>query len=148
MKYLFICGALLCALCLPASAQQRIVKAAEANGVWRDKDSGEIRILALGGGKLKVQFDLTYAYRTGNGELTANTGYLQAEAPIEYDTAVYSSTEFGNCKIVMKFLPGNKLKVMQEGNDTDCGFGHNVTADGTYRKIKAGKPKFENPEGH
>jgi hypothetical protein len=40
------------------------------------------------------------------------------------------------------FLP-NKLKVEQAGSDADCGFGHNVYANGTYRKIKSGKPKFE-----
>ena len=29
---------------------------------------------------------------------------------------------------------------------SDCGFGNHVFADGTYAKIKAGKPKFELPQ--
>jgi hypothetical protein len=34
------------------------------------------------------------------------------------------------------------MVVAEEGNDADCGFGHNVMATGTYRRVKAGKPKF------
>ena len=44
--------------------------------------------------------------------------------------------------ITLVFL-ANKLKVTQEGSDADCGFGHNVYATGTYRKIRSGKPKFD-----
>ena len=38
----------------------------------------------------------------------------------------------------MKFK-GGKLLVTQESS---CGFGMNVTADGTYRKVSTRKPKF------
>jgi hypothetical protein len=39
---------------------------------------------------------------------------------------------------MMKFT-GGKLIVKQEGG---CGFGHNVMADGAYRKVSSRKPKF------
>jgi hypothetical protein len=34
-----------------------------------------------------------------------------------------------------------KPKVEQQGEE--CGFGHNVRADGTFRKISNRKPKFD-----
>jgi hypothetical protein len=37
----------------------------------------------------------------------------------------------------MTFLPNGKLK------GEECGFGHNVRADGTFRKISNRKPKFD-----
>ena len=43
------------------------------------------------------------------------------------------------CRITLKFT-GGKLVVTQTGI---CGFGHNVTAEGTYKKVSAKKPKFE-----
>jgi hypothetical protein len=41
----------------------------------------------------------------------------------------------------MTFLT-NRMEVTQEGTDADCGFGHNVMARGTYRRIKGGRPRF------
>src|SRR6266566_4830587 len=46
-------------------------------------------------------------------------------------------------QITMKFANG-KLVVTQTGT---CGFGNNVTAEGTYKKISSRKPKFESGEG-
>jgi len=42
---------------------------------------------------------------------------------------------------MMTFLSNGKLKVKQQGEE--CGFGHNVRADGTFRKISSRKPKFD-----
>jgi hypothetical protein len=36
----------------------------------------------------------------------------------------------------MKFSP-DKLEVKQIGDDFDCGFGHNVTANGTFERISS-----------
>ena len=86
--------------------------------------------------------DLLYPYVVDR-ELSANIGELDGEATIEGDTAVYSSTEFGDCTITIKFVRPGTIKVTQSGADFDCGFGHNVTADGTYKKMSSKKPKFE-----
>ena len=53
---------LFCFMAVPlATAGERSVTAAEANGTYRDIDSkSEIKILALGHGKLKVQLALVY----------------------------------------------------------------------------------------
>ncbi len=125
----------------PAQAQKaKIVTAAQANGTYSSYDN-EFRILSLGHNKLKVQFNGVYHTISRS----VNTGYAEGEATIDGNVAVLDLPEFGPCKITMVFLPRNRLKVTQEGDSPDCGFGHNVRADGTYRKIRSGKPKFEGP---
>lgn len=47
-----------------AAAQGRVITAAEANGTYRYRRN-EIKILALGHNKLRVQMDLTYEYNDG-----------------------------------------------------------------------------------
>jgi hypothetical protein len=127
---------------LPATSAQKpkIVTAAQANGVYSSYDN-EIRILALGKNKLQVQFDGVYH----TVSKSVNTGTASGDATIEGNIAILELPEWGPCKITMVFLPRNRLKVTQEGDSPDCGFGHNVRADGTYRKIRSGKPKFEPP---
>lgn len=125
-------------LCTAAQAQGgKVITAAQANGTYRSGKS-TFKILALGNNKLKVQFD--GVYKTLNGG--ANTGFAQGEARIDFDVAKFVPPDTEGCTITLKFLPG-KLVVTQEGGDFVCGFGHNVTADGTYRKISNAKPKFD-----
>ncbi len=144
MKRLITLTALVIAFLVssPATLAQnpKIVTAAQANGVYRYYDN-EIRILALGKNKLKVSFDGVY-YTISK---SVNMGYASGEAKIEGNVAVLKLPDFGPCKITIVFLPRSRLKVTQEGSSPDCGFGHNVHANGTYRKIRGGKPKFEPP---
>ena len=124
-----------------ASAGKRSVTAAEATGTYRDTEgNSEIRILALGHGKLKVQLALVYEFKSGAGPM-ANLGDASGEATIKNDVAVFVPEEAGDCKITMTFPSNGKLKVEQKGEE--CGFGHNVRADGTFRKISDRKPKFD-----
>ena len=141
-------------LCGSAAAQtgRKSVPASEVNGTFRMNFTGkfkgssnEIRIWALGHNKLKIGMDLLYPYIVDK-ELSANIGELDGEATITGDTATYSSTEFGKCQITIKFVRPGVIKVTQSGADFDCGFGHNVTADGTYHKVSGNKPKFGRPE--
>jgi len=121
------------------AAKPKIVTAAQVNGVYRFYKS-EFRILALGQNKLKVQFDGVYV----TVSKSVNVGYAGGEATIEGVVATFVPPDTERCKITMKFLPG-KMVVTQEGDDFECGFGHNVNAAGTYKKIRSGKPKFESP---
>jgi hypothetical protein len=124
-----------------ATAGERSGTGAEATGTYRDPEgSSEIRILALGQGKLKVQLALVYEYQSDAGPM-ANLGDASGQATIENDVAVFVPEGFGDCKITMTFLPNGKLKVEQQGEQ--CGFGHNVRAEGTFRKISSQKPKFD-----
>ena len=120
-------------------AKPQVVTAPQVNGVYRFYKS-EFRILALGQQKLKVQFDGVYV----TVSKSVNIGYAGGEATIEGNVATFVPPDTERCKITMKFLPG-KMVVTQEGDDFECGFGHNVNAAGTYKKIKSGKPTFESP---
>lgn len=142
-------AAVLMLFSLSAAAQSRAsVSAAEVNGTFRMAFKGKfrdmsnsIKVLALGGGKIRVAMDLLFPYTLRNGEMMAHLGQLDGEAAITGDTAVYK-TEDGGCTITMKFEKPGTLKVTQEGTSA-CGFGQNVTAGGTYRKVSSKKPKFE-----
>lgn len=114
----------------------RAVTAAQINGLYK-YDRNDFRILALGHNKLKVQFNGEWMTRGGY----PNIGEAIGEATIEGNVATFIPGDTTQCKITMTFLK-NKMKVEQEGLDSDCGFGHNVVATGTYRRVKAGKPKF------
>ena len=119
--------------------QEKIVTAAQVNGTWSYRDN-TFRIWALGQQKLKVEFEGAYVYMSRYGR-TANLGSGSGVARIEGDTAIFKPSELDaddECKITLRFTKG-KLIVDQEGM---CGFGHNVRADGTYRKISKLKPKF------
>ena len=119
--------------------KHQVVTAAQANGVYSYYKS-EFRILALGHNKLKVQFDGIYMTLAKS----PNMGYAAGEATIEGNIATFKPPDTERCEITLVFLT-NKLKVTQDGSDADCGFGHNVYATGTYRKIRSGKPKFQTP---
>ena len=133
----------LCSLILPTQvfllpqAYSSDVTAAQANGTWRSK-TGTFKVWALGKQRLQVEFFGVYEYKTSAGPM-ANTGEGSGIAFIEGDTATFKpdgSEE--DCKITMKFREG-KLRVEQEGG---CGFGLNVTANGTYKKVSSGRPRF------
>lgn len=121
----------------PTACAQGVVTAAQVNGTWRLRNN-EFKIWALGHQKLRVEFSGVYEYNSPQGP-TANTGEGSGIATIEGDTVTFKP--YGaedECKITMKFT-GGRLIVTQE---SICGFGHNVTADGTYRKVSSRKPRF------
>ena len=143
----FLCVFVFCsALATEAKSQNRkAVSSAEVTGTFRDISSSEFSILALGKGKLRVSFSGVYNYKMTNGEPMANLGEARGEAEIAGDTATFTPEDTEECTITLKFLRGGKMKVTQKGSDADCGFGHNVTADGMYKKISGVKPKFSAP---
>ena len=129
---LFLIGSLVTS----GQSPRHVVTPAQINGVYK-YDRNDFRVLALGHNKLKVQF---------NGERMTRGGYPSlgeaiGEATIEGNVATFIPGDTTKCKITMTFLR-NKMIVEQEGLDADCGFGHNVMASGTYRRVRAGKPKW------
>ena len=123
---------------MPAS--QRIVTAAQVNGTWCNGPS-EFRIWALGQQRLQVEFSGVYEYRI-NGEPMSNVGDVSGIARIEGDTATFRPEGAEDeCSITMRFTRG-RLVVTQAGAPVSCGFGHNVSAAGTYRRTSARRPRF------
>ncbi len=132
-----------------AQKDRMSVPASEVNGTFKmnftgkfRKFSNEFKILALGGGKLRVAMDLVYPFSMRNGEPMVNMGGFDDEFAIVGDVAKYTSND-GKCKFIIKFVRSGTIKVTQDGTDGACGFGHNVMADGTYLKVSSKKPKFE-----
>lgn len=119
----------------------KIVTAAQVNGVWQKTDGGNVaegafKILALGGQRLRVEF--SGFYRTQGGG--ANVGEGRGIARIEGATATFRPDDAEEeCAIVLEFGTVG-MTATQEGI---CGFGFNVSAEGKYRRVKAGKPKFD-----
>ena len=103
--------------------------------------TGDWKILDLGDGKLRVACSLTYAYRV-RGLLTANTGEASGTADINGKTASFKPEGTTACTITLRFA-GKRLSVKQEGSDADCGFGHNVYANGTYSRQSRRRPRFD-----
>ncbi len=130
-----------CVLAQPLAAQRASVSGAEVTGTFRAKGGNEFKILALGKGRLQVEFNGVYAYKV-KGDLMANIGSASGIATIEADKAVFKPEGTDACTITLVFTKPGELKVEQEGDSPDCGFGHNVNAAGTYRKVSARKPVF------
>jgi hypothetical protein len=111
---------------------QTVVTASQVNGTWSNK-RGTFKVRALGNQKLRVEFSGFYKYVSQAGPMV-NTGEGEGIAFIEGDTAIFKPDDAeAECRITMKFS-GGKLFVTQEGV---CGFGLNVTAAGTYRKVSS-----------
>jgi len=121
---------------------QTSLPAESINGTWQLRNSyqeNEFKILMLDGAKLKVQFSGLYKYRDGDGHRAANTGTGDGTAILKGNLATFVPNDTTDCKITMRFGRG-KLIVDQEGI---CGFGFNVTAEGSYKRVSSEKPKFE-----
>ena len=139
----------LLALASVGAAAQRSrpsVSTAEVTGTFRMNFGGkfrgtydEIKIASIDRGKLRVSMDLLFPHVV-NGEMSPNLGSLDDTFAIKGDTASYST---GQCTLTIKFIRPGTIKITQQGMDSDCGFGHNVMANGTYRKVNSRKPKFE-----
>ena len=122
---------------LRANAQNDVT-AAQVNGTWKMK-TGEFKIWALGQQRLQIEFFGTYEYQSPQGP-TANEGQGNGIARIAGNTAVFKPEGAeDDCQITLRFT-GGKLIVTQTGI---CGFGHNVTAAGNYKKVSSRKPKFD-----
>jgi hypothetical protein len=117
---------------------EKSVTAAQVNGTWKTK-YGEFKIWALGKQRLQIDFSGVYEYKTPQGP-TANEGVGSGVATIEGDTAIFKPEDAEEeCQIILKFI-GAKPVVTQTGI---CGFGHNVTAAGTYKRVSAKRPNFD-----
>jgi hypothetical protein len=98
---------------------------------------------------LKVMFDLLSPYQSPMGP-TANLAPPPARRSSKATYATYSDSQFGPCTIHMPFAPRHTLHtltVTQDGTDFECGFGHNVTATGTYVRVSSAKPSFASRNG-
>ena len=95
-------------------------------GLVEDPDSTiEIRQLPDG----RLSFHLLALWKGANWkEYGPNLGEAFGTIPLEKNRAVYRDDQ---CTLAMTFA-GDAVTINETG---DCGFGHNVSADGTYRRV-------------
>jgi len=149
MKLVSLSALLLCLLfrSLPAQPYQRVTQLAlspaQVNGTWSNGHN-TFRIRLLSDGRLQLDFDGAYSYRTPRGERMANVGTFVGLATVDGNIARISNVnEAPECRIILTFSDA-RLAVVQEGM---CGFGNGVTADGTYKRTSQKVPKIIAIEG-
>lgn len=99
-----------------------------------------------GSGELLVQQSgtkLFMALSTVTGGPAYNQAFID-KTPIllKGNKAIYSSTEFGTCKIQFTFSQ-NAVRVDYLNDAFDCGFGARASASGSYIRTSSSKPTFE-----
>ena len=96
-------------------------------GTYKMKN-GEVLVQQTDG---RIRFALNSTWQT-------NVGEVSGEVSLAGNAANYVD-EDADCKLTFKFAPG-KLVVSQDGL---CGMGLNVTGNGTYKRVSAASPKFD-----
>lgn len=122
-----------------AQAQSTPKSVASVTGQYRltkEEFRHRLDVQQLAGGKIRLH--LLALWVSHNNPDNIHNGELQGIAKLEKRVAIYDRD---GCKIKIEFFP-NRARVTQI-EDSGCGFGANVTADGTYRKLDSKKPKFE-----
>lgn len=126
-------------------AQRKAVSGAEVTGTFSTggEAANEVKILALGKGKLKVEFSLIYVRVLEDGEEIAYTGEPGGIADIVGDEAfLHLSEDERVCTIKIHFVEPGKIEVSENGDCAGLVGGMNVTSEGTYSKISNARPVF------
>jgi hypothetical protein len=79
-------------------------------------------------------------YNKGGPEY--NNGSVFETLPIVKNKAVYKNAGNISCIILFKLLPGI-IEVQQIGSDIDCGMGHGVIINGTFKRLNKKIPTNE-----
>jgi len=114
---------------------------AQLTGTYHYKSgnyNNTISVEEQGNNRLRVELNASYEYKI-NGEWNANVGEAKGIVTLDGNTAVLVPKDREDCKFVLKFS-GSKIIVKQESK-SNCGFGLNAYAGGTYRKVN-NKPDF------
>ena len=114
------------------SAMSSPDKSGDFTGTYKMEDKGAAGlVLVQQTANGRIKFYLNATYRT-------NVGEVSGEVPLNGNVASYADKE-NDCSLSFKFAPG-RLIVTQDGV---CGMGLNVTASGTYKRVSAAPPKFD-----
>lgn len=116
-------------------------------GTYKYKSSdaeNEISVQEIEGNRLRVSLYASHVYKV-NGELNANVGEAKGIAALNGDTAALVPEDTEGCEITLKFSDGKII--VKAKNEFNCGFGLNVSANGTYTKTSS-KPDFDDADGN
>jgi hypothetical protein len=126
-------------ICGAQTQKSRPVTFKSVTGHYRltkDEFRNRLDVQQLAGGKIK--FYLLALWVSHNNPDNIHNGELNGVLALQSGIAVYDQDD---CKLKFEFF-SNRVRVTQL-NDEGCGFGANVTAAGTYRKLDSKKPKFD-----
>ncbi len=133
VAFFALCALACFAQSVGAQSSQTVLHYKDVVGTYKDEAGSVFTIDRAAGGMLRVGFHGVYPYRTASGEMSANTGEAEGTTKLVGNTAVFKPANAEQqCRITLVFK-ARKLIVTQEGTDAECGFGHNVSASGTYR---------------
>jgi hypothetical protein len=123
-------------LLAPGSA----VAAESLSGLWRipgQKPYSELRTIDHGNGDVEFQFDLW------GGPPAYNSGGMEGHLSMKEGRATFETTKYeGVCRIDFEFAPKQVTVRQTAGSWAECGFGHNIVADGRFVRISKKVPKF------
>jgi len=114
------------------SAMLSPAKSGDFTGTYKMEDKGAAGLVLVqqtANGRIKFYLNATYRL---------NVGEVSGEVPLNGNAASYADKE-NDCGLSFKFAPG-RLILAQDGV---CGMGLNVTASGTYKRVSAAPPKFD-----
>ena len=103
-------------------------------GTWT-RDGGTLAVVDEAQG---TRFQL----QLSRGAPSYNMGFLEGSLKIDDGRATYQSPD-GECTITFAFARDTVEVNQERGDDFDCGFGHGVYANGTYRRTSRKKPKLD-----
>ena len=106
-------------------------------GTYRMGQSGALEVLQLPNGSIKFSLNVTRVFSLSTGDVRSGDAF--GEVPLKSGLAVYTNSDYGECRITMTFRK-TKAILSQDGT---CGFGLNVNSDGAYMKTSNAVPKFE-----
>jgi len=117
-------------------------------GTYRYKSgnyNNTISVEEQGNNRLRVALYAGYEYKV-NGEWNANAGEAEGIVTLNDNAAVLVPKDTEGCEIVLKFS-GGKIIVKAKNEFKNCGFGLNVSVEGTYTKANS-KPDFGDSDGN
>lgn len=104
-----------------------------------------VEVLELPDHQVRIRFSGFWPNDRKRAE-TRNVGTFDETVRLDGQTAIVK-IQYGEdpCTITLEFLR-NKVIVEQGGYLGGCGFGFNVEADGTYRKVSSKPPQLPPPQ--
>lgn len=104
---------------------------------WQDEHeaSGDLALIQDGS---KVRFQL----QVQAGPPGYNMGILEGEFELKNQEGVFFSDENGPCQLSFRFK-ASEVEIKTDPEQTECGFGNGVYADGTFARMSSKTPTFE-----
>jgi hypothetical protein len=112
---------------------------------WGDAFGDEVAIQELPGNRIRFELHAVKVSGAPCHVVDYNIGFAEGEAALTGRVAAWEMRDWGEtCRLRFSFGP-DEVTIEQDGGSMDCGFGHAVYADGTYRRTSRQPPRFRTP---